>query len=395
MEQSARREDKLLFTPGPLTTSRAVREAMLRDLGSRDHEFIAIVQAIRRKLLEVGGVVGRGFEAILIQGSGTFALEAVLSSTVPPEGKVLVVVNGAYGRRIAQIASVLKIPVIELSYPEDRRPDMEELRRVLQADPAITQVAAVHCETSTGMINPVREIGQIVRQFHRSYFVDAMSSFGGLPMKLLECGIDYLVSSANKCIEGVPGFAFVLARRDVLLATAGFARSLSLDLLAQWRGLEGNGQFRFTPPTHALLAFHQALRELEAEGGVECRAARYQANCQILLAGMRELGFKEYLRPEDRGYIITSFYYPNDRKFDFETFYTRLSDKGYVIYPGKVSNADCFRIGSIGHIFPNDVRALLAAIRQTLEEMGIALSPAEVSINKGKSVRRRCEGAIR
>jgi 2-aminoethylphosphonate-pyruvate transaminase len=211
-----------------------------------------------------------------------------------------------------------------------------------------------------------------------------MSGFGGVPLNLLDCRIDYLVSSANKCIEGVPGFAFILARQQALLATEGFARSLSLDLLSQWKGLEGDGQFRFTPPTQALLAFHQALRELEAEGGVECRAARYRANCEILLAGMRELGFQEYLRPEDRGYIITSFYYPRHPKFNFVTFYTQLSDKGYVIYPGKVSKTDCFRIGSIGHIFPDDIRALLAAIRQTLEEMGIELSPAEPSRQGGK-----------
>jgi len=385
MEPSRRKEDKLLFTPGPLTTSLTVKEAMLRDVGSRDQEFIAVVRTIRRKLLELGGVAGGGFEAILIQGSGTFALESVLSSTVLPDGKVLVVVNGAYGKRLAQIASILKIPVIELNGPEDRRPDLEQLRKVLQADSAITHVAAVHCETSTGMINPVREIGEIVKQYSRTYFVDAMSSFGGVPLNLLDCRIDYLVSSANKCIEGVPGFAFVLAWQQALLATEGLARSLSLDLLAQWKGLEGNGQFRFTPPTHALLAFHQALRELEAEGGVDGRAARYQANCETLLAGMRELGFQEYLRPEDRGYIITSFYYPRHPKFSFETFYTKLSDKGYVIYPGKVSQTDCFRIGSIGHIFPDDIRALLAAIRQTLEEMGIGLSSAEPSRPKGKT----------
>jgi 2-aminoethylphosphonate-pyruvate transaminase len=329
-------------------------------------------------------VAGRGFEAVLIPGSGTFALESVLSSTVPPDGKVLVVVNGAYGRRLAQIALVLKIPVIELSCAEDQRPRMEDLRRALEADSAITHVAAVHSETSTGMINPVREIGEIAKHFNCTYFVDAMSSFGGVHLNLLECGIDYLVSSANKCLEGIPGFAFVLARREALVETAGFARSLSLDLLAQWRGLESDGQFRFTPPTHALLAFHQALRELEAEGGVECRAARYQANRQLLSAGMQELGFEEYLRPEDRGYIITSFYYPRHPNFNFGSFYVRLSEKGYVIYPGKVSKADCFRIGTIGHIFPDDIRALLGAVQETLGEMEIELPAAEEKIHEGR-----------
>ena len=228
------------------------------------------------------------------------------------------------------------------------------------------------------MINPVREIGEIVKDFNRIYFVDAMSSFGGMPLNLLDCRIDYLVSSANKCLEGIPGFAFVLAQREALLATAGFARSVSLDVLAQWKGLEADGQFRFTPPTHALLAFHQALRELEAEGGVEGRAARYRTNFEVLSQGMRELGFEGYLRPEDRGYIISSFRYPRHPKFDFGVFYARLSDKGFVIYPGKVSKADCFRIGCIGHIFPENMRGLLGAIRQTLAEMGVEI-PAAVS----------------
>lgn len=378
MQQSTQTKDKLLFTPGPLTTSLTVKQAALRDLGSRDQEFIAMVRNIRRKLLELGGVADRGFEAILMQGSGTFAIESVLSSVVPPDGKVLAVINGAYGRRIAQIAQALRIPVTELSCPEDQRPDMERLGQALEADPSLSHVAVVHSETSTGMVNPVGEIGEIVKHFNRIYFVDAMSSFGGMPLNLLDCRIDYLVSSANKCLEGIPGFAFVLAQREALLATAGFARSMSLDLLAQWKGLEADGQFRFTPPTHALLAFHQALRELEAEGGVEGRAARYRTNFEVLSQGMRDLGFDGYLRPEDRGYIISSFRYPRHPKFDFGVFYARLSDKGFVIYPGKVSKADCFRIGCIGRIFPDDMRGLLGAIRETLAEMGIA-APAAVS----------------
>jgi 2-aminoethylphosphonate-pyruvate transaminase len=200
-----------------------------------------------------------------------------------------------------------------------------------------------------------------------------MSSFGAVSLNLAQCKIDYLVSSANKCIEGVPGFAFVLARADSLKGTAGYARSLSLDLYSQWQGLEANGQFRFTPPTHSLIAFYQALLELEAEGGVEGRAARYRANYETLIAGMSDMGFRPYLDPMDHGYIITSFHYPRHPNFKFERFYQILNDKGGVIYPGKVSDADCFRIGSIGRIFPSDVHTLLAAIRDTLTEMEIEL----------------------
>jgi len=367
-------KDKVLFTPGPLTTSRTVKQAMLRDLGSRDVEFIQLVQEIRHRLLELGGVAKGDYEAILMQGSGTFSLEAVVSSTIPPDGKLLVIINGAYGRRIAQIARVLKIDVAVLSYPENRKPDLQEIESALAADDPVTHVAVVHCETTTGIINPIRAIGTLVKQSGRRFFVDAMSSFGAVPLNLAECGIDYLVTSANKCIEGVPGFGIILAKREALLETEGFARSLILDLLAQWKGLDANGQFRFTPPTHTLLAFHQALIELEQEGGVEARAARYQADHEGLVAGMRKMGFQEYLRPEDQGHVIISFHYPAHPQFCFDEFYRRLNDKDYVIYPGKVGDADCFRIGTIGRISVADVRGLLAAIRETLAEMEIVLS---------------------
>ena len=373
-QQLEHSKDKILFTPGPLTTSRTVKLAMLRDLGSRDTEFIAVVREIRRELLALGGVEDQGYEAILMQGSGTFAIESVISSIVPPQGKMLVVINGAYGRRIEQIARVLRISTVALTSPETQAPDANQVAAALERDPAITHVAIVHCETTTGIFNPIREIGAVVRRFNRCYFVDAMSSFGAVPVNLADCSIDYLVSSANKCVEGVPGFAFALARRDALLSAEGFARSLSLDLLAQWKGLERDGQFRFTPPTHALLAFHQALLELEREGGVEGRAARYRENYRTLVAGMRALGFEEYLDRKNQGYIITSFRYPNHANFRFDEFYRRLNEKGYVIYPGKVSEGNCFRIGHIGRIFPSDMCDLLAAIRTTLGEMEIDLS---------------------
>jgi 2-aminoethylphosphonate-pyruvate transaminase len=366
-------KDKILFTPGPLTTSRTVKQALLRDLGSRDFEFINIVKDVRQRLLEIGGVADNDYAAIIMQGSGTFSLESVVSSTIPRGGKLLVIINGAYGRRIAQIAKVYDIEVVPLTYPENRKPDLAEIETALKSDEAITSVAVIHCETTTGLINPIKEIGDIVKRYHKDYFVDAMSSFGAIPFNLAECGIDYLVSSANKCIEGIPGFGIILVKRDTLMKTEGYAHTFSLDLIAQLLRLEKDGQFRFTPPTHSLIAYHQALLELEAEGGVEGRAARYRANYETLIAGMRTMGFEEYIRPEDQGYIITSFPYPDHPNFDFEEFYRRLNDQGFVIYPGKVSEAECFRIGSIGHIFTVDIIALLAAIHETLEFMEVVL----------------------
>jgi 2-aminoethylphosphonate-pyruvate transaminase len=308
-----------------------------------------------------------------MQGSGTFGIESVIGSITPPNGKWLVVINGAYGRRIAAIAEALGIETERLEYPEDQSPLLPEIESYIVADPGITHIAMVHCETSTGMFNPVEALGSITHSQNRVFFVDAMSSFGAVPLDLAEARIDYLVSSANKCIEGVPGFSFVLARYRSLVETDGYARSVSLDLLAQWRGLERTGQFRFTPPTHALLAFARALDELVVEGGVAGRSARYRRNYETLVVGMRRLGFKEYLTPSDQGYIITSFHYPTHPNFEFTQFYERLNQRGFVIYPGKVSRANCFRVGNIGHIFETDVLALLTAIEDVLTEMAVDL----------------------
>lgn len=366
-------KDKALFTPGPLTTSRTVKQAMLRDLGSRDQAFIEIVREIRQGLLEAAGVDGEQFAAIPMQGSGTFSVEAVFSTAVQPGGKVLLVINGAYGERMAKMCQVLHIDTIPLNFSENACPEVSQVVAALQKDRDIAMVATVHCETTTGIINPIEAIGEAAHAAGARYFVDAMSSFGAVPLDLESAHVDYLVSSANKCIEGVPGFGFTIARREALLETAGWARSLSLDLLAQWKGLESNGQFRFTPPTHALLAFHQALEELVEEGGVAGRASRYRANYETLIAGMADLGFEPYLPPDLQGYIITSYLYPAHENWDFETFYRLLNDRDLVIYPGKVSNADCFRIGNIGRIFPSDVKVLLSAIRDVLVEMNITL----------------------
>ena len=363
--------DDALFTPGPLTTSRSVKQAMLRDLGSRDENFLAIVADIRRRLVALAGVKEPDYTCVLMQGSGTFAIEATIGSVLPPDGRLLILANGAYGERMARIATQLRIDTVWQVYPEDHviRPD--EVESLLAADPTISHVAIVHCETTTGLINPVAEIGPVVRRHGRTFIVDAMSSFAAYPIPMDGWGVDFLVSSANKCIEGVPGFAFVLARTASLQATAGFARSVSLGLLEQWQGLESNGQFRFTPPVQALLAFHQALLELDAEGGIATRAGRYQDNHQETLVGLRALGFREYLKPEDMGYIITSFHYPKHANFVFDEFYNRLKRRGFVIYPGKLSRVDCFRIGHIGRITPADVAGLLLAIRETLIEMDI------------------------
>ena len=366
--------DKLLFTPGPLTTSLAVKQAMLHDAGSWHFEFNQRVGNIRERLLEIAGVSSaRGWEAIPLQGSGTFGVEAVFQTCVPSGGRVAVLSNGAYGDRMVQMLKSARIDHLVLRAEESAPLSAASVALVLAQNADVTHVAAVHCETTTGILNPIADIGEVVKKQGRTFIVDAMSSFGGMKIDLEGWGIDFLISSANKCLEGVPGFSFVLCRRRVLEACEGSARSLSLDLLGQLRGFDKNGQFRFTPPTHALLAFHQALDELDGEGGVAGRAGRYQRNHATLLAGMHSLGFRSLLPPEVQSWFITAFLYPEDSRFSFPRFYDQLSDRGFIIYPGKLSQLNTFRIGTIGRLFPGDFEQLVFAIGGALRAMEVRL----------------------
>ncbi|XP_072023901.1 2-aminoethylphosphonate--pyruvate transaminase-like [Amphiura filiformis] len=369
-------KEKKLFTPGPLGVSLSTKQAMLRDLGSRDTEFIHMVKYIREQLVQLAGVSLDDYTCVPIQGSGSFAVEAVLTTSIPcNNGKLLLLENGAYGKRMGQIADVLGVDYKVVSFPETSQVCIEMVQKLLQEDNSWTNVAIVHCETSSGVINPVEEVGKLVKEYvpDAFYIVDAMSSFGAIPLNLDTIHADFMVSSANKCLEGVPGFSYAIAKKTSLQKCKGWSRSLCLDLVAQWEGLEKTGQFRFTPPTHAMLAFNQALMELHKEGGITGRSKRYQENRRVLQEGMKAMGFKELLDDSHKGYIITSYYYPDQEKFDFKEFYTKLQSKGQVIYPGKVTKANCFRIGNIGHLFPEDMRLLLTCIREVCYEMGITL----------------------
>lgn len=368
--------DQLLFTPGPLTTSMTVKQRMLRDIGSWHRDFAVLVADIRKRLLILAGLAhDQEWSVVLLQGSGTYGVEAVMQTCVPPEGKVAVLTNGAYGERLVQMLHYARIHHVVLRESEETPASVEKLDNCLGKDSGITHVAVVHCETTTGLLNPIDRLGALARKHGRVFIVDAMSSFAGMPIDFEACGIDYLISSSNKCIEGVPGVSCVFCRKPALLGCAGWARSLSLDLVAQFKAFETNGKFRFTPPTHTLLALQQALVELEAEGGVTKRNLRYRHNHAVLQSGMLRLGFKPYLDPSLQGPIITAYQYPDDFEFDFQAFYEKLSERGFVIYPGKLTRVDTFRVGAIGRIFEADILGLLSAMREVLAELGVIMSP--------------------
>jgi 2-aminoethylphosphonate-pyruvate transaminase len=362
--------DPLLLTPGPLTTSRKVKEVMVHDWGSRDAAFLRINKEVLERLPDI--VNARGTHVTVpMQGSGTFAVEAMLTTFIPAGGKILLLINGAYGQRAKKICDIAKRAYAVHETAEDTPPDLAAVDKMLQADKSITHVFAVHCETTSGILNPIIEIAALVQKHGRRLLIDAMSAFGAIRLDATATAFDAVAASSNKCIEGVPGLGFVICREVALAETKGNATTLVLDLHDQWQNFTKTGQYRFTPPIHVIVSFHQALTEFWAEGGQPGRGRRYAENGKILIDGMRKLGFATLLPDRLQAPIIITFHMPKDPKFVFEAFYDRLKERGYVIYPGKLTVADSFRIGCIGRLNADHMRGVLAAVAEVLAELGV------------------------
>jgi 2-aminoethylphosphonate-pyruvate transaminase len=352
----------ILLTPGPLTTSETVKSAMLNDWCTWDDDYnLDIVQNIRSELVRLA-TDSPDYTSVLMQGSGTYSVEGALTCSVPKSGQLLILSNGAYGDRMAEIARYGGINHEVISFPETETVYPDAVDCFLSKHDEITHVSFVHCETTTGILNPLEELCRIVKRHGKTLIVDAMSTFGGIPFDMGLLEIDFLISSANKCIQGVPGFGFIIARREAMERCKGNATSLSLDIYDQWETMEKKrGKWRFTSPTHVVRAFLQALKELHEEGGIGARYTRYQANHKALTEGMTRLGYTPLLPAEKQSPIITSFLYPG-RSFNFDSFYNQLKRIGFVIYPGKISQAETFRIGTIGDVYEQDFKALIKAI---------------------------------
>jgi 2-aminoethylphosphonate-pyruvate transaminase len=366
-------KEPYLLTPGPLTTSYATKAAMLRDWGSWDDDFNQVTADVRTQLLAMAEAASDEYACVPMQGSGTFAVESALACATDPDGKVLVLMNGAYGKRAAQLLEMMGRRYVTLDKGDYLPPQPNEVAALLNQYPDITAVFLVHCETSSGILNPLEAIAEVVNAAGKTLIVDAMSSFGGVPISVAKTSIDILISSANKCIEGVPGFGFVILRQTLLEAGKGRAHSLSLDLYAQWEYMERTGQWRFTPPTHSVVAFHAALAQHREEGGVAGRCARYTRNRDALVKGMRALGFRTLLNDEWQSPIITTFLSPTDPAFEFKAFYAALKARGFLIYPGKLTEVESFRIGCIGQLGITVIAQLLSAIQKALTDMDVSL----------------------
>jgi 2-aminoethylphosphonate-pyruvate transaminase len=370
-----------LLTPGPLTTSYAVKKTMLRDWGSWDGEFRAVTKEIRGLLLDLIEDETHQFDCVPMQGSGTFSVEAMLGSFLPHDGKVLVLSNGAYGQRLVRTLEYLGRNHSVIDKGDYMPPRGVEVAAALKADPEITHVVAVHCETSSGILNPIAEISDAVYAAGCKLLVDSMSAFGAIPLTVADVRYAAVVSSANKCIEGVPGFGFIIARKDELRAAKGRSHSLSLDVYAQWSHMNKTGQWRFTPPTHVVVAFLEALRAHKAEGGVLGRGARYANNRDVVVAGMRELGFETLLKDLWLSPTIVTFFCPADEAFEFTAFYDQMKARGFIIYPGKLTEIDSFRIGCIGQMDSDVMRKVVVATAECLKEMGVAdAAPPEIAL---------------
>ena len=362
-------KEPILLTPGPLTTSTPTKLAMVRDWGSRDTGFIAINRRVREMLLDVVKAK-ETHVCVPLQGSGTFAVEAMLGTMVPKNGHVLVPQNGAYCKRIAKICSILGRRTTGIEYEERQPVKPSDIDAALAKDPSITHVAVVHCETSTGVLNPLKEIAEIVARHKRILLVDAMSSFAALP---IEGPFDALVAASGKCLEGPPGMGFALIRKSTLEKCAGNSPSLVLDLHDQWVNMEKTAQWRFTPPTVVVAALHAALEQYVAEGGQPARYARYKRNCEVLIEGMSRLGFKLFLDARHQAPVIVTFHAPSDPSYDFQKFYDRVREKGFVLYPGKLTQIDTLRVGCIGAIDEHVMRSAVHAIADTVAEQNIRL----------------------
>ncbi len=376
-----------LLTPGPLTTAAEVKQAMLKDWGSWDADFRAMTADLRARLLAMLGSGGATFDCVPMQGSGSFCVEAMLGSFVPRDGKVLVLANGAYGLRAAETLRYLGRGCVLLDKGDYLPPRGAEVAEILAQDTEITHVLAIHCETSSGILNPVAEIAEAVATAGRKLLIDSMSAFGALPLDPGEIAVEAFVSSANKCIEGVPGFGFVFARRAAIEQAKGNSHSLSLDVHAQWATMEKTGQWRFTPPTHAVAAFIEALNLHAAEGGAPARLARYEANRDTLVSGMRGLGFETLLDDRWLSPIIVTFFCPADPAFEFARFYEAMKARAFIIYPGKLTVVDSFRIGCIGRMDVPVMRAVVEAAREALNDMGVAsAAPPAAALEERKKL---------
>jgi 2-aminoethylphosphonate-pyruvate transaminase len=362
--------DPILLTPGPLTTSLATRTAMLRDWGSWDASFNAVTASVRARL---GAIINARDTHVCVplQGSGTFSVEAAVNTLVPRDGHLLVLINGAYGKRLAKLAQMMGRRITQFETAEDVPTTAADVDGLLARDPSITHVGLIHCETSTGIENPLAAIAAVVAKHRRALIIDAMSSFGALPIDAQAIPFDALIAASGKCIEGPPGMGFVFARKSVLEKSEGRSSSLAMDLHDQWAYMEKTTQWRFTPPTHVLVALDAALAQYVEEGGQPARLARYRANCDALLTGLAELGLKSFLPPAIQAPIIVTVHAPCDPRFAFKDFYARVRDKGFVLYPGKLTQVETFRVGCIGAIGPDEMRSAVHAMGDALDEMGV------------------------
>jgi len=367
--------DRILLTPGPLTTTLRTKLAMLHDWGSWDGDFNAVTAGVRSRLLDI--VHGQGTHVVVpLQGSGTFSVEAAVATVVPRDGHVLVLDNGAYCKRAGKLTQMMGRRVSTAAFAEDAPVSPAVLDAHLRADPSVSHVVLIHCETGAGVLNPLAEVAAVCERHGKGLIVDAMSSLGALPIDARHMRFDALVAASGKCLEGVPGMGFVYIRQAVLGGCAGHSQSLAMDLHDQHQYMEKTGQWRFTPPTHVVVALAEAITQFVEEGGQPARLARYTANCATLVEGMRQLGLRPFLAPEHQAPIIVTFHAPAHPAYDFQRFYQAAKRRGFMLYPGKLTTVDTFRVGCIGAIGSLEMQQAVHAVGETLREMGIPTTPA-------------------
>jgi len=362
----------ILLNPGPATTTDTVKNSLLvPDICPREKEFGELMKRVMKKLVDVihGGPE---YTSVIFTGSGTAAIEACITSVVPHDKKIFIINNGAYGKRMVQIAKINKIDCIHYEEAVNKEINLNSIESFLKQNKReISHLAIVHHETTTGMLNPVNEICKISNSFGIECIVDAMSSYAGIPINIKEMNADFLISSSNKCIQGMAGLSFVISRVSSLDKLNNIPpRSLYLDLLGQFQSLKKTNQMRFTPAVQIFYALEQALNEYFEETAIR-RYERYKNSYDVLIRGLKDLGFKLYLPDHLHSKLLTTIYEPTNSAYSFNEMHDYLYEKGYTIYPGKCNNENTFRIANIGQIDQTDIIGFIEKLEAYLIKYGI------------------------
>ena len=364
----------ILLNPGPATTTDSVKLAqVVPDICPREKEFASLMKGLRADLLKIVHAPEEQYTSVLFCGSGTLNIDVCLNSLLPAAKKILVINNGAYSTRAAEICNYYGLPHIDLRFPVNERPDLAIVEKTLKENPDIALVHTTHNETGTGILNPIREVGALAHKYGAIFTVDTTSTLAMRPINVIEDNIDFCMASAQKGLMAMTGLSFIIGKTDAIKASKDYPkRSYYCNLYLQYEYFEKTGEMHFTPPVQTIYATIQALKEYFEEGE-EAKWARHTRVFKAIHKGLDELGFKEAIKREWQSGLVVSPIYPDDKNWNFEKIHDYCYERGFTIYPGKISNTNTFRLCALGAIDEKDIEDFFVVFREALEKNSIAI----------------------